>query len=98
MASDTRAAKRRADRTKAKAAGNGGPPKPPVDAKVTADDGQPAETGALDGALVKIVRGDDGGFTVVGCVGVGDVRPAEVPIVLEKAVAFERKRLGLPAL
>lgn len=58
----------------------------------------PADVEVADGVMIALDRADDGGFSIRGCPAFGDVRPAEVPIVLEAAVAFERKRLGLPAL
>lgn len=100
-AREKRNARRREERAAAKAArqnghGNGDQADGPAAGVDEVAGPQPVEV--ADGVLVGLERTPDGGFTVTGCMGIGDVRPAEVPIALEAAVAHERKRLGLPAL
>lgn len=57
--------------------------------------GKPDEAPPATGIFVVVERIADGGLTVHANIPQGDVRPAEVPTILEKAVKVERQKLAL---
>lgn len=86
-AKDRRNRQRREARKAAKANGNGAAP---------ADDGKVVEVPAelALGVFVVCQRGEDGAtISVLGAIGQGDVRPAEVLSILERACTVERRKL-----
>lgn len=87
----TRTDRRAAERAAAKKAkGNGKP------AAETAETAAPAPP-ATNGVFVAIARTDDGegGIANMAAIPQGDVRAAEIPTILEKAVKIARGNLGL---
>lgn len=86
-----RTARRKAATTTRKAAAKNGKPKTP------AADAPPPELQTSNGVFVLIERTDDGsgGIANLVSVGQGDVRPAEIPTILETAAKTARRNLGL---